>query len=558
MPLTGCEVITWLAVGLTNNRPADGKTIVWQNMGQAITQCTSGRFSDILVIPSDKGNKTVLMFAEDYKQKMLALVNDHQTYERIPRDPTSRFQNQNNSIVQRIRALDLIDDKTARSLKTYSAVCPKIYGQPKAHKTGLPLRPVVPNMTAPSYNLAKFVASILKQSIESPYNIKDSFSFCEFINGTQLPPNHMLVSLDVTALFTSIPKHLVIENVRQKWNDIKQHTNINQSLFVEIIEFCIDSSYFVYEGQYYKQKFGTAMGNPLSPIAADLVMETLLNTVLENMGFRLPFIRKYVDDLVTAIPLEKLKQLLDAFNSYDIHIQFTHELEMNNRLPYLDMLLIRQQNQRVTTEWYSKPIASGRFLDFYSIHPMSMKLNVAKNFICRVNKLSTSLSDTEKHKIIDDHLKLNHYPSNLRHRLENRMNERRHQTQSNVTEEKRLKYTYRSLAYIPGLSSRIDKLLKKDYTNIKLANYNIKTVRQIFSNIKDPTPPGQQTNAIYNIPCIPCPACYIDMTTNKLSTRMSGHKTHYNTLDRLTATNINITDPQITLLSQKQHYLNIV
>lgn len=41
------------------------------------------------------------------------------------------------------------------------------------------------------------------------------------------------------------------------------------------------------------------------------------------------------------------------------------------------------------------------------------------------------------------------------------------------------------------------------------------------------------------------------MTTNKLNTRISGHKTHYNTLDRLTATNVNNTDPQMILLSQK-------
>ncbi|XP_062710443.1 uncharacterized protein LOC134288721 [Aedes albopictus] len=197
---------------------------------------------------------------------------------------------QHNSIVQRLRALNIIDDKKARFLKTYSAVCPRIYGQPKAHKAGLPLRPVVPNMTAPSYNLAKFVGSILQQSIESRYNIKDSFAFCHFINSVQLPVNHGLISLDVTALFTSIPKHLVITNIRQKWDKIEPHTTINQSLFVEIVEFCIDSSYFMYE-------------------AADLVMESLLDDVLEKLDFELPFLRKFVDDLITAIPLEKLQQV---------------------------------------------------------------------------------------------------------------------------------------------------------------------------------------------------------------------------------------------------------
>lgn len=45
------------------------------------------------------------------------------------------------------------------------------------------------------------------------------------------------------------------------------------------------------------------------------------------------------------------------------------------------------------------------------------------------------------------------------------------------------------------------------------------------------------------------------MTTNRLNTRISGHRTHYNTLDRLTAANVERTDPQMLLLSQKSALL---
>lgn len=177
-----------------------------------------------------------------------------------------------------------------------------------------------------------------------------------------------------------------------------------------------------------------------------------------------------------------------------------------------------------------------------------MKLNVAKNFIQRVNYLSTSLTETEKNQIIDEQLKINHYPTNLRHRLANRMNESNRTTNDGLDE---LEYTYRSLAYIPGLSNNIDKLLKKDYTNVRLASYNTKTVRCIYSRIKDPVPKGHRTNVIYNIPCKNCDACYIGMTTNRLNTRLSGHRTHYNTLDRLIAANTDVGDPQMILLGQK-------
>ncbi|XP_062714289.1 uncharacterized protein LOC134291043 [Aedes albopictus] len=378
---------------------------------------------DVAVVKSDKGNKTVLMPSQDYQSKMLELLRDRETYEPISRDPTTRFQQQNNSIVRRLRNLELIDAKTAKHLTTYKAVCPRIYGQPKAHKQGLPLRPVVPNMTAPSYHLSKFVSNILQQSLVSAYNIQDSYSFCEFINGVTLPEKHVLISLDVKSLFTSIPRTLVINNIIMRWDTIRSNTNICLDLFLEIVDFCMSSSYCKFNGQHYLQVSGTAMGNPVSPALADLVMESLLDTVLQKLDFPLPFIRKYVDDLIMAIPLNKLQHIMDIFNSYDIHIQFTYELEVENCLPFLDMLLTRHDNQKVTTRWYQKPIASGRFLNFHSFHPMNQKLNTAKNFIKRVNKLSTDLDEHDKIKIIDDQLKQNGFPKSLRNRLTNRMNE---------------------------------------------------------------------------------------------------------------------------------------
>ncbi|XP_053685968.1 uncharacterized protein LOC128735511 [Sabethes cyaneus] len=211
-------------------------------------------------------------------------------------------------------------------------------------------------MTAPAYNLSKFIGKIIQNSIDSPYNIKDSFSFCNFINTITLPPNYILISLDVIALFTSIPKTLVTQNIIYKWEKIKANTNINLDLFIEIVEFCINSSYFKYNEQHYHQIFGTAMGNPLSPTLAELVMETLLDTVTKSLSFKPPFIKKYVDDLLMAIPIDEQDHVLKTFNNYNEHLQFTYELEIDKKLPFLDMTLIRQEDQKIKTEWYMKPI----------------------------------------------------------------------------------------------------------------------------------------------------------------------------------------------------------
>ena len=82
---------------------------------------------DVAVLQSDKGNKTVLMTTADYQTRMLSLLNDTKTYLKIDRDPTLKFQKQNNSLVKRLKNLKLIDQKTANQLITYKASCPRIY-----------------------------------------------------------------------------------------------------------------------------------------------------------------------------------------------------------------------------------------------------------------------------------------------------------------------------------------------------------------------------------------------------------------------------------------------
>lgn len=161
----------------------------------------------------------------------LLLQDDSRIYRKVAKDLTNTFQNQNNSIVKRLQDLKLLDPYVASKLKTYMAVCPKIYGQPKAHKPALPLRPVVPCMTAPSYELSKYFSRILQTSMTSKYNVTDSFTFCDFVNNIQLPEGYILVSFDVVALFTSIPKNLVRQSIIRHWDEIKQHTQICLDLF---------------------------------------------------------------------------------------------------------------------------------------------------------------------------------------------------------------------------------------------------------------------------------------------------------------------------------------
>nr|CAI5866418.1 unnamed protein product [Callosobruchus analis] len=74
-------------------------------------------------------------------------------------------------------------------------------------------------------------------------------------------------------------------------------------------------------------------------------------------------IRRYVDDLLLALPTDKIDMLLNTFNSYDVNRQFTVEKEVDSSIPFLDMRIIRSEDNILHTTWYRKPMSSDRSRD---------------------------------------------------------------------------------------------------------------------------------------------------------------------------------------------------
>ena len=91
-----------------------------------------------------------------------------------------------------------------------------------------------------------------------------------------VPPGQKLISYDVSALFTSIPVPDAIKAVRIKLDEdpkLQERTPLSRERILELLSFCLNTTYFTYRGVIYKQKHGAAMGSPVSPIIANLYME---------------------------------------------------------------------------------------------------------------------------------------------------------------------------------------------------------------------------------------------------------------------------------------------
>jgi len=86
------------------------------------------------------------------------------------------------------------------------------------------------------------------------------------------------------------------------------------------------------------------MGSSLSPIIANMVIEDLENSIIQSLGFELKIYLRYVDDIMIVAPNNKISFIQEKFNNYHERIKFTIEKINNNKLKFLDLDVIRVNN----------------------------------------------------------------------------------------------------------------------------------------------------------------------------------------------------------------------
>jgi len=120
-----------------------------------------------------------------------------------------------------------------------------------------------------------------------------------------------------------------------------------------------------------------------------------------------------VDDIITAIPKNKVKETKKVFNSFNENITFTLEKEENNRIAFLDIWLIRTADGTIKTDWYHKETRSGGYLHFNSHLPFTYKRNTIKILADKIVKLSDVEFHDKNFNLLAKVLMENNYPKEL-------------------------------------------------------------------------------------------------------------------------------------------------
>ncbi|XP_073505335.1 uncharacterized protein [Phyllobates terribilis] len=164
---------------------------------------------DLIIKPADKWGAIVIMDKCNYITEIFRQLQDESTYRKLPRDPTSQIQQEIASVLQRFLLAGIIDTKTCDFLTNKHPIIPIFYILPKIHKnlTKPPGRPIVASTDSVLAPLSIFLEKILTPLTQkSPSYLLDTGAFLNVLTEIhQIPSEALLVTFDVSSLYTSIP-----------------------------------------------------------------------------------------------------------------------------------------------------------------------------------------------------------------------------------------------------------------------------------------------------------------------------------------------------------------
>ena len=228
----------------------------------------------------------------------------------------------------------------------------------------------------------------------------------EQVRHITLVPGECLSSYDVSALFTSVlidPALKIIKDLLVRNPTLKDRTVIGIDDIILLLEFCLKNTYFSFQGQFFEQVEGVAMGSPVSPIVANLYMEYLEQKALSTAPHPPRFWCRYVNDTFVIHKEANKQGFLQHINSVDPAIKFTVEdNKEDGSIPFLDTIVKPEVNGSLSITVYRKPTHTDQYIQWDSHHNLSAQFSVINTLFHRAK---TVCSNPELLKQEKEHLR---------------------------------------------------------------------------------------------------------------------------------------------------------
>ena len=357
----------------------------------------------IIIREADKGGAVVLWDRDDYLNEGHRQLRDPKFYRPLPQDVTNTFNIEIGAFLHTLHNIGEIDEKVFLYLTRENHRTPALYLLPKIHKSTRPPvgRPIVSGNRCATERISKFVDFFLKPFCPLlPSYVRDTTHFLHILNNVgALPPDTLLVTMDVTSLYTNIPNEEGMQVIRELLHNKRPTHGIYPSNWAlnQLLEFVLTKNNFTFNDLHYLQVGGTAMGTRVAPTYAILYMGDFEQKHIYTYSLQPILYLRFIDDvfMLWTHGETQLLRFIDHVNGANDNIKFTHEFS-RHQVSFLDTMVNFRQGELVT-DLYSKPTDRHNYLHYNSAHPQSCKTSIPYSQFLRVRRICSTKADYIRH-----------------------------------------------------------------------------------------------------------------------------------------------------------------
>ena len=213
-----------------------------------------------------------------------------------------------------------------------------------------------------------------------------------------MTPESLLVSLDVSSLYTNIPNKEGVQATHQSLLTDRGLVNNPSNLsLAELLWLVLTLNNFRFNGKNYLQIGGTAMGTRLAPSFANIYMNHFEDIFVYPYPHKPTVWYRYIDDIfmIWDHGPDELNKFIEHLNTSSENIKFTSEIS-KTELNFLGVR-VRVENNHLTTDLYVKPTDRNTYLPYDSAHPRHCMRGLPYGQILRIRRICSRDEDYKSH-----------------------------------------------------------------------------------------------------------------------------------------------------------------
>ena len=382
----------------------------------------------IIIKPCDKGAGIIILDFDKYMEacnKHLTSLQgneegeDKPFYIKVDETKLNEAKAKLTNIIQEAFDNRIISKEELNAMDPKDRVPGRFYCTFKVHKDhkegeAPPERPIISGSNSITENASLFVEHHIKELGNKHESfLKDTPHFLreiEMINEEQkLPKNAILVTMDVSALYTNIPQSEGVECVEEELNK-RTNPKVPTGFLTRVLEFILKYNIFEFNQELYQQVIGTAMGTRPAPPYANIFMANKIDDKIKEAASKMKdseedsikLLKRFLDDIFMIYfgSTKRLHNLLKEINKIHPNIKLTMshtsiiseptiskcECEERDSIPFLDVSC-KIVDGKIVTDLFRKKCDRNQYLLTSSCHPVQCTENIPFSLALRIIRI---------------------------------------------------------------------------------------------------------------------------------------------------------------------------